>query len=254
MSDIKLLLFDLDGTLLRSDKSISDYSLAVLRKCREKGIAIGVATARGESNAPAILPIIDPDIVISSGGALVRQGENILYTAEFNSDEAEKLVNNIKAICGDDCEITSDTLYGYYANYKEDVADWGEVIPCDFADFRVPSLKICANIHDESKVKDLEATLADSRMLRFTGCDWYQITKSGATKGAAAVGISENLAIPLDNIAAFGDDLVDIDMLRVCGLGVAVENALAEVKKAADAIAECNDTDGVAKYIENFIL
>lgn len=253
--EIKLLLFDLDGTLLRSDKSISEYTLSVLEKCRQKGILMGIATARGESNAPAIIPVIAPDIVISSGGALVRHGDKILYTAEFSSDEAEELVNNIKAICGADCEITSDTLTGYYANYKEeDVPDWGEVIPCDFVNFRVPSLKICANIHNESDAKSLEATLTDSRMLRFSGCDWYQITKSTATKGAAAGAIAEALHISLENVAAFGDDEVDIDMLQVCGTGVAVENALERVKKSADAVTSSNDSDGVAKYIENYIL
>lgn len=254
MNDVKLLLLDLDGTLLRSDKSISDYTLDVLDRCRKAGILIGIATARGESNAPAILPVIDPEIVISSGGALVRYKDLVVYKSEFDREETADIINKIKSICGRDCEITSDTLYGYYANYKEEVADWGDVIATNFDGFDVPSLKICANIHDETLAEALRDSLKDSRMLRFTGCDWYQITKSGATKGAAAAGISENLDIPLENIAAFGDDLVDIDMLRVCGLGVAVENALAEVKKAADAIAECNDTDGVAKYIENFIL
>ncbi len=255
MMDIKLLLFDLDGTLLHSDKSISDYTLNILQKCRERGILMGIATARGESNAPAIIPVIDPDIVISSGGALVRQRGEILYAAEFSADEAESLLDDIKSICGTDCEITSDTLYGYYANYKEeDTPDWGEVIPCDFVNFRIPSLKICANIHDESRAKALEATLKDSRMLRFTGCDWYQITKSEATKGAAAKAIARALNIPLEQIAAFGDDEVDIDMLQVCGRGVAVENALESVKNAADAVTLSNDSDGVAKYIENYIL
>ena len=46
-----VLLFDLDGTLLRSDKTISERTLEVLRKCREKGILIGVSTSRGEKNS-----------------------------------------------------------------------------------------------------------------------------------------------------------------------------------------------------------
>lgn len=254
MSNIKLLLFDLDGTLLHSDKSISAYTLDVLEKCREAGILIGIATARGESNAPAILPVIGPDIVISSGGALVRYKGHVVYKSEFDREGTADIINKIKSICGRDCEITSDTLYGYYANYKEEVADWGDVIATNFDGFDVPSLKICANIHDETLAVALRDSLKDSRMLRFAGCDWYQITKAGATKGAAAEGISGGLNIPLENIAAFGDDLVDIDMLRVCGLGVAVDNALTEVKKAADMVTESNDDDGVAKFIEKYIL
>lgn len=75
----KLLLFDLDGTLLRSDKTISRRTLEALEKCREKGILIGVSTSRGEQNALSFTDRLLPDIMIASGGALVKyQGGKIL--------------------------------------------------------------------------------------------------------------------------------------------------------------------------------
>lgn len=58
----------------------------------------------------------------------------------------------------------------------------------------------------------------------------------------------------MSEIVAFGDDLNDIDMLTECGYGIAVDNAVQEVKKIADFICESNDNDGVAKYIEKYIL
>lgn len=74
---MKLLLFDLDGTLLDNEKRISQRTLAALNACREKGVLIGISTSRSEQNSLAFLPELNPDILISSGGALV--GEANLY-------------------------------------------------------------------------------------------------------------------------------------------------------------------------------
>ncbi|MCM1221688.1 MAG: HAD family hydrolase, partial [Lachnospiraceae bacterium] len=67
-----ILFFDLDGTLLRDDKTLSRYTLEVVSKCKEKGLLIGISTSRGELNCLKFLGELKPDILISSGGALVR--------------------------------------------------------------------------------------------------------------------------------------------------------------------------------------
>ncbi|MBQ7016383.1 MAG: HAD hydrolase family protein, partial [Firmicutes bacterium] len=68
----KLLIFDLDGTLLRSDKTISTRTHEAIRKCRERGTLVAISTVRGEKN---IVPFVDnlrPDLVIACSGALVK--------------------------------------------------------------------------------------------------------------------------------------------------------------------------------------
>ena len=72
MGNLKILLFDLDGTLLRNDKTVSEYSLEILSKCKECGHFIGISTSRSEQNCFSFLKEVKPDILISSGGALVR--------------------------------------------------------------------------------------------------------------------------------------------------------------------------------------
>lgn len=72
MKKCKLLLLDLDGTLLQSDKTISTRTLSALKKCRENDILIGVSTSRSEQNSLVFLNELMPDILISSGGALVK--------------------------------------------------------------------------------------------------------------------------------------------------------------------------------------
>ena len=81
-----------------------------------------------------------------------------------------------------------------------------------------------------------------------------QIMHKDATKGKAISALAGHWGISSSEIVAFGDDFNDIDMLRECGIGIAVENAIAEVKAVADFVCGANDCDGIAKWLEDSIL
>ena len=249
----KSLLFDLDGTLLRSDKTISPYTLQALQQCREKGFLIGVSTSRSEANSLQFIKELNPEIVISSGGALVKYQNQYIYKAEFSPQETSEMIRLSREICGADCEITIDTLNEHYWNYKIDPnsydASWGGSIYTDYSDFEQASLKMCVEIHDIDTAVKLENQLLDCDCVKFTDGDWYKFTKKTATKEAAILKLCEVCKMSTDEIIAFGDDLVDIGMLTLCGTGVAMGNALPEVKEVADVVIGSNDEDGIAKYL-----
>ena len=92
MKKCKLLLLDLDGTLLQSDKTISTRTLSALKKCRENDILIGVSTSRSEQNSLVFLNELMPDILISSGGALVKYKTEYIYRAEFSEEETNVMI------------------------------------------------------------------------------------------------------------------------------------------------------------------
>lgn len=250
----KVLLFDLDGTLLRTDKTISDRTLAALNKCREKGILIGVSTSRGEKNSQQFIEKLCPDIIISSGGALVNYMGKYIYKAEFSVEETQSMIALAREICGADCEITMDTLHEHYWNYKIDpnIADasWGVSIYTDYHDFSQETLKMCVEIFEPEKAAKLSECLPDCDCVKFVDGDWYKFTKKTATKEYAILRLCEVCGIAIENITAFGDDLVDIGMLQLCGKGIAMGNAVEEVKKIADVVIGTNDEDGIAKWIE----
>ena len=75
-----------------------------------------------------------------------------------------------------------------------------------------------------------------------------------ATKLNAIKQLSDLWNIDLSEMTAFGDDYNDIEMIKYCGVGVAMANAIAEVLEAADVITETNDNDGVAQYISKHVL
>lgn len=248
-----LVLLDLDGTLLRTDRSISDYSVDVINQCKEKGLVIGISTARGASNARPYIARIAPQVVISSGGALVEYQGEIVYTSMFSAQETRTIVDTAMRLTDGRCEITVDTLTGHYWNYQNDphelAPDWGEVIHTDYRDFQEPALKISVELDDEVTAGKIAACVPDCDLARFSGGNWYKLTRTSATKAHAIGRLAERLGISADEMIAFGDDYVDIDMLRICGKGVAMGNAIDEVKRIADDIAASNDDDGVAKYL-----
>ena len=110
--EYRCLLFDLDGTLLRSDKTISPRTLRALEVCRERGVKIGISTNRSENRAKPFLDILKPEIIISSGGALVRWDGEIVFRAEFSSAETRRVLDLIQAVCGAEAEITYARLSG----------------------------------------------------------------------------------------------------------------------------------------------
>ena len=255
--DCKLLLFDLDGTLLKSDKTISEHTLSALNACRSKGLMIGVSTSRSEQNSMTFLSEILPDILISSGGALVQQNGNYIYKAEFSIEETNNMIRTVREICGADCEITVDTMESHYWNYKIDPKkqdqSWGDSIYTDFKDFNQESLKICVEIFDSDKAEKLKNILTDCDCVRFSDGYWYKFTKKGVTKEKAITEICHVCKFAPENIIAFGDDFVDIGMLKLCGIGIAMGNAIQDVKQIADVVIGTNDNDGIADYlIETF--
>lgn len=256
MKKCRLLLFDLDGTLLRSDKTISPRTLQALQTCRQNGILIGVSTSRSEQNALSFVEQLQPDILIVSGGALVKYHDEYIYRAEFSAEETRKMIATARELCGEDCEITIDTTDAHYWNYKTDPKkqdkSWGDSVYTDFVDFEKCSLKMCVEIFDERQMERLCDALQDCDSIRFSDGYWYKFTKKAATKEHAIAEVSAVCGITTDEITAFGDDYADIGMLRLCGRGIAMGNALDEVKAEADIVIGSNDEDGIAEYLEQY--
>ena len=251
--DCRCLLFDLDGTLLRSDKSISTRTLRALEACRERGVKIGISTNRSENRAKPFLDQLGPEVIISSGGALVRWDGEIVFRAEFSPGETRRVLDLIREVCGAEAKITMDTADAHYWNRRAEPGQmdnsWADTIYCDFAQYHGEALKISASITDET-FPLLKSALPDCDCLRHTEADWCKITKANATKESALRELCRVSGLSLAEIAAFGDDTPDIGMLRLCGLGVAMGNAVPAVKAAADLVIGTNDEDGIAQWLE----
>lgn len=115
--------------------------------------------------------------------------------------------------------------------------------------FPEKALKLCMQIFDETNVKRLADLLPDCDCLGFASCAWYKFTKKETTKENAIRTACAACSIAPKDVTAFGDDVPDIGMLKLCGTGIAIGNALDSVRKAADLIIGSNDEDGIAEYL-----
>lgn len=254
--NIKLICADLDGTLLRSDKTISERTLKMLEECRRKNIMIAIATARSENASVKYIDEIRPDIIISNGGAKVRCFGKIILKKIMSAETVKGIIDLCIKYSGGKGEITVETDNGYYWNYKEKPdlnSDYGYAIYSDFSDFCFPAYKITAELEMEEQAQKIVSYFPECSTLSFTGESWRRFALKCADKINAVLRVSEYLNIDVSQIAAFGDDYIDIDMLKFCGIGVAMDNAVESAKTAADFITCSNDDEGVAKFIEEKI-
>ena len=249
--ECKLILFDLDGTLLDSQKNIRPESIEALEKCRIKGILVGIATARSEQTCSRIIAEVNPDVVISNGGGLVRVGGEIVYNSMFTEEETALLVS---AAVAENRGVTVDSPHGTYCNCVIDSADWSNVTITDFSDFHDTAFKVCIEGTDADFAERTAALVDDCVFMPFSDCDWFKFSRRGASKESAIPPVERALGIWRENIIAFGDDYVDAEMLRCCGVGVAMGNSIDLVSKSADVTIGDNDSDAIAQFIGQNIL
>lgn len=253
--ETRLILTDLDGTLLHSDKTISDYSIRVFNEAKKKNILIGFCTSRGKTNIKSFEDLIQPDIVICNGGGCVFYKGELIHKSEFTLEETRTLLEAAYKECGN-CEITLDVINKVFWNRASDKSTNydSDSVYDDFKDFKIPAMKICVQTDDARTAEKIAKSIKSCDFLPFSDIPWYKFSPASATKENSIRLLCEKLNIFEKEIVAFGDDFSDIGMLKLCGKGIAMENAIGQVKNVADFITKTNDRDGVAMYIENYIL
>ena len=252
---IKMIITDLDNTLLRSDKSISEYTISTLMKYQDKGIKIGFATARSKQSSSRFLNQFTPDVFIGYGGAVSFAGEEVISRFDIPADISSQLINK--------CLQEPDILYVHATN--ESVAYTNRVDTSDadlshykYVDFslndNISYLKISIVTSNPHVVERIASNFPMLDLLRYTGENLYRFANRNAVKWKAVKAVAEYYNINTDMVVAFGDDINDLEMIKNCGVGVAVENGIEEVKSVAKFICDISDNDGVAKWLEERVL
>ncbi len=250
---MKLIVTDLDNTLLRSDNSISEYTVSVFEKCRDKGIFTAFASARAENAMSRFIDAIRPDMIISNGGATVRANGEIIYRNTLSAETVYNIIEMCKHFTGGKGLITVECDDGYYCNFVPNDPDRRAASTySDFDDFRKPSYKITAEFENEEWARHI-ARSCGCTLTNFSGEQWRRFAAKNSDKETAIKRLTEYLGIEMTDVIAFGDDLNDLGMLKSAGTAVAVDNAVADVKSIADYVTHSNDDDGVASFLEKYL-
>jgi len=250
--NIKMIVTDLDGTFLREDKTVSNYTKSVFARCREAGIKIAYATGRGGSAERVVPPgLFDGKIVMN--GAVARIDDEIVYSRLIPYEVARPF---LLACHERGINITSEVTGMHYSNFV--VSDFWPGITqfqiVDFAQHEIDAEKIYTLNPSPENKQFIEQSLPDGlhSVMSSDGLgDFLQIMNKDATKSKAVMALAKIWEIDKSEIVTFGNDFNDIDMLQHAGTGVAVANAFNEVKSAASHIC---DNDGVAKWIDENVL
>ena len=252
---IKLVVVDLDCTLLRTDKTASIGTAEVLARCRARGIKVAFATARPIRTTNEVVGTIEFDARIFHNGANVYAGEELLFKCgidievaqamllELNRDFPERLIS----VEIDDVNYSNQNVMTEWARSRFVVTDFTD-LPRRTAD------KVLVEWLRDDDLAVFEGYIADELYVENSEGKIALIMNKNATKLRAVALIAEHFGIELSEVVAFGDDVNDIEMLRNCGCGVAMANALDEVKAVADEICGSNDEDGVAEWLRRKVL
>jgi 5-amino-6-(5-phospho-D-ribitylamino)uracil phosphatase len=253
---IEMIASDLDRTLLRTDNTISNYTADILRNCRQKGIKIVFATARPKRAVHRLLNILNQvqvDAIAFHNGAIVTAGETVLFSCGIAPQIVRNLACQLSTMCTTVSVEINDALY---ANF--DASSCWPGVETNFSDFlnlpNYPAEKIIVGVLSMGDIERIASDLPDDLYIEMNDRKLGLIMNRAATKWNAIQALSAHFNVPTANIAAFGDDYNDVEMLKNCGTGVAVTNALDEAKMAADYVCESNDNDGVAKWLEKNVL
>lgn len=251
----KMILTDLDNTLLRSDGTISEHTKQVLKRCGDCGILVVIATARYWIGAERYIEEIQPDYEITTDGTLIHQRGNQIYSCSMDAKYANQIIRDLM-ILNPETEITAAAGRRVFWNSRH-IAESERLHKAVFNDYSKPLCcpvnKIAAWLTDGESAKKI-ADKNYCRLQVYRGEDLYAFMPEKSGKIQAVLEFAKLLNISLNDIVSFGDDINDTEMLRICGTGVSVSNAVAEVKAAADCVTLSNDEDGAADWIEKNIL
>jgi 5-amino-6-(5-phospho-D-ribitylamino)uracil phosphatase len=253
LAPLTVAALDLDDTLLGSDGSLSAHTLTALRKWQAAGRRLVIATGRPHRSVAPVLPgeLHNTPIICYNGAEIHVDGHKIFENL-IPPDAVRTIVEQVQlaapsAIVG--LEVQGE-LYLNRAMQRASpyhVADLMEVAAH-------PAAKVLIFGPELEPVAPLLAELpAAAKALLSARYQFIQILAAGANKAAALAVLMADWGVPLAQVVAFGDDTNDIEMLQECGLGVAVANAVDDVKAVANLVTASNDEEGVALVLEQLL-
>lgn len=261
-----LLVTDMDGTLLNSKHAISKENLAAIERFVARGGLFTLATGRTDSSVRPYLDKLPVNVpaILYNGGMIYDCARHRVIWEQFLPDDAKRIVWPVL----DDFTETGIEVYDsagdVYILAGNDLTDYHmlreNLNPKRLgveAALQARAWRKILFAWDQNCMPLLERFL--NHLIRQQGwsirtmrteANFLEIVPSDVNKGAALMQVSQSLGVERSNVMAVGDNLNDLEMLKIAGVGVAVANAHLSVKRTADFCTVSNDEHAVAEMIE----
>ncbi len=263
-----MIFLDMDDTLLKSDLTISKKNEEAIRAAVDRGIHVVLCTGRAIYSIQKYITALGLDR--QEGYAICLNGSTI-YSTKTGSLLMEKLFykNTYRSVleaaheydidiqCYHDKDFYLEKITDTTFRYSEKMNAAVQLVE-DMLSMDCGLSKILLNGEHEKLVKlrdTINGTIEGHMNCFFSKPEFLEFTPTGATKGETMVHLASSLGIDADELIAVGDSFNDIHMIEMAGLGVAVQNAADDIKRAADYITQRdNENDAIAEVIYKFIL
>jgi Cof subfamily protein (haloacid dehalogenase superfamily) len=259
----RLLLFDLDGTLLDSKRGIHPENLAVLKAYMAAGIGVGFATGRSPRCADSFAQLLKPSApLIHFNGAVVRdwtKGE-VLHHQRLSLPDALRalalgasLGAHANVYVADDILIARRSALSQESEVKDGVP---HTVVADLTGFlstapAAPTKLLF--ITEPERIPALLSGLEEQGRGAFSVVNseptYVEVLPLGTSKGAAAAVLAAKLGLNASQVIAFGDNLNDVELLQSAGLGVAMDNSHPTLKARAHRVIGHHDTPAIATFL-----
>jgi Cof subfamily protein (haloacid dehalogenase superfamily) len=263
LSNVKLIVSDMDGTLLNSHEQVSELFFEQFEKLHELGIHFVAASGRQyNSIAHKLQPIKDKITIVGENGAIAKRKDERLLLKTIAPKRLLKILPILRGIegifiifCGEESAFIEtddptliDMFREYYGTHQivdnlEDIANSTAVLkialyhPISSADFIYP------------KIHHFDQDF----LLKISGLNWLDLSAYGSNKGAALEVIQEQMNISPEETLVFGDYMNDLEMMDRAYFSFAMKNAHPEVIKKARFVTESNDDFGVENVLTKVI-
>ncbi|EOL43402.1 Cof-type HAD-IIB family hydrolase [Enterococcus caccae] len=278
--DVKAIVLDIDGTLLNDEKKLTDQTKKVLITAQKKGIKVILASGRP---TPGMLKYVDElemakysGMIVSYNGAHVLDvsTQKELFSQPLSVENSKNILEHLKQF--DVKPMIAKDDYMYVNNVFDGMLDLGfpeglfniieyesrggnfqlceKVDLAKFVDFPLHKILVAAqpNYLQDNWQKIL-APFRQSVSGMFSAPMYFEFTDRGIDKANALEQTLKPLGIHEEHIISFGDGHNDMSLIKYAGLGVAMGNAVDELKNAADKITLSNNEDGIAKVLEELL-
>lgn len=263
---IRLVVSDVDGTLVRKDKTLHPETIKAAHELKAAGITLCLASSRPPRGMEMYLEplgITTPHAGFNGGQIVAADNTTILDELAIPEDAARIAVDHMAAAGLDVWVFAGNGWYvkganGPYVAHEAEVTRNTFTVVDDFSPYLSTTNKIMSSSKDFDLVgrveEELQGTLHGRASVNRSSPYYCDVTHMDANKGHAALALAKIVGVSPEEMACLGDMNVDVPMLKIAGLSIAMGNAADSVKAASMVVTGSNDETGWADAIRTYVL
>ncbi|MDC6367764.1 MULTISPECIES: HAD family hydrolase [Flavobacteriaceae] len=261
LSQIKMVVTDMDGTLLNSNHEVSNQFFEIFDELKKRNIKFVAASGRQYHSMVDKLKTIQDDIIfISENGAYVKQMEKVLLTTPIDQTNVHTILSAISSVenahpvlCSKDNAYVNGESSAFIEMLKEYYSEFEVVVDQTKVEDDVLKVAIYHFDSSEKYIYPAVSHLEDQLKVKVSGSNWVDVSHQNAHKGFALEKLMQQYGIASNEIMVFGDYNNDLEMLQLSDYSFAMANAHPNVHKVAQYTTASNNEFGVEKVLEKLL-